>query len=62
MKKPVGVDATVLMDFKKLAAKVYDQSGIRLNAEQALKSGDSQSLRVWEQTFQAKGDRFGRDV
>jgi hypothetical protein len=50
------MDETMLMEFKRLAAKVYDQSGIRLNADKAVKVQNLERLRVWEKTLQVKGD------
>lgn len=55
--KPAPMDETTLREFKRLAAKVYDQSGIRLNVDKVVKAQDSESLRIWERTLQEKGER-----
>ena len=57
MKKPAVIDEKTLMEFKRLAAMVQNQSGIRLNVDQVVKNRDTECLRVWERTFQTKGDR-----
>ncbi len=46
-----------MREFQRLAAKVYDQSGIHLNVEKVVKARDEQTLRVWEKTLLEKGDR-----
>ena len=57
MKKPLLMDETTLREFQRLAAKVYDQSGIHLNVDKVVKARDEQTLRVWEKTLLEKGDR-----
>ena len=49
-----SIDETTLKEFKRFAALVQDQSGIRLNVDKAVKVGDEQTFRVWEKTLQAR--------
>ena len=50
------MDETTLREFKRLATLVQNQSGIRLNVEQVVKTRDEQTLRVWEKTLREKGE------
>ena len=57
MKRPIAMDEKTLAEFKRLAALVEGQSGIRLNVDQVVKTRDAECLRIWERTLQDKGER-----
>lgn len=54
--KHTVIDETTLKEFKRLAALVESQSGIRLNVDKVVRTGDEQILRVWEKTFQGRNE------
>ena len=51
-----ALDETALREYRRLAALVERQSGIRLNVERVVEARDEETLRVWERTLQTKGD------
>jgi hypothetical protein len=50
------MDDTTWREFRKLAALVEGQSGIRLNVEKVVKIGDEKVLRIWEKTLQDRNE------
>jgi hypothetical protein len=54
--KRTMLDETTLREFKRLAALVEGQSGIRLNVDKVVNERDEQTLRVWEKTLQARNE------
>lgn len=54
--KGKAMDQEQLREYRRLAALVERQSGIRLNVDRVIKTRDEQTLRVWEKTFREKGD------
>jgi len=54
--KRTAIDETTLKEFKRLAALVEGQSGIRLNVDKVMKIGDEKVLRVWEKTLQGRNE------
>jgi hypothetical protein len=51
MKKIAVVDMKTITEFRRLAAALENQSGIRLNAEKAVRAQNTETLKVWEKTL-----------